>query len=197
MAVGYQVMYRFGFTPWDNGVVPDELKGLIEGPRALRAGRALDLGCGTGTQSVYLASHGWRVVGVDIVEQALEQARKRADEAGVRVDWLRGDVSRLQELGIDAGIDLCYDAGCYHGLSSAQRSGYAHGVTMLARPGAVLLLLAFEPGFRGPAPRGASEAELRKGLGDKWVLAQVSQADLMLPALLRNAAPKWYWFNKK
>ena len=58
MSLLYRVMYRIGFTPWDTGQVPPELSALIEGAGALPAGRALDIGCGTGTQAMYLAGIG-------------------------------------------------------------------------------------------------------------------------------------------
>ncbi|HAC47103.1 MAG TPA: hypothetical protein DCF65_13715 [Chloroflexi bacterium] len=57
MGIAYRLMYAVGFTPWDRAVaIP--LKELIEGPNALPAGRALDLGSGMGTKSVYMATHG-------------------------------------------------------------------------------------------------------------------------------------------
>ncbi|TMK17193.1 MAG: methyltransferase domain-containing protein [Actinobacteria bacterium] len=63
----YRWMYRTGRTPWDTGVTPPEVVDLIEGPAAVAAGRALDLGCGTGTNVRYLAQHGWEATGVDAV----------------------------------------------------------------------------------------------------------------------------------
>ena len=89
-----------GWLPWDNGLVPDELTQIVEGPSPLAAGRALDLGCGTGTQATYLACHGWRVTAIDAVEGALRRARGRAAASGIAVDWTRGDVTRLTEIGL-------------------------------------------------------------------------------------------------
>ena len=67
--------------PWDSGIVPPEVRALVEGDQLLTPGRALDVGCGTGLSSVYLAQHGWRVTGLDWIETALEQARARAGRA--------------------------------------------------------------------------------------------------------------------
>ncbi len=85
MSFRYRVLYRVGFTPWDQDHVPAELSALVEGPTALAPARALDVGCGTGTQAVYLVEHGWQVTGVDAVERALAQARRKAEEKGVEV----------------------------------------------------------------------------------------------------------------
>jgi SAM-dependent methyltransferase len=58
----------------------------------LRPGRALDLGCGSGRHAVWLAERGWRVTAVDFAPEALRQARERAAEVGVAVDWIEADL---------------------------------------------------------------------------------------------------------
>src|SRR5438045_6610553 len=87
-------MYRLGFTPWDSGVPPPELIEVIEGARRLPAGRALDIGCGTGTTTVYMASKGWQVTGVDFVPRAIRAAGAKAAAARLPVAFLVGDVTR-------------------------------------------------------------------------------------------------------
>jgi ubiquinone/menaquinone biosynthesis C-methylase UbiE len=59
-------------------------------------GPALDLGCGSGIWAVQLARRGWQVTGVDFVPKALRRARSRAEEAGVELRLLEGDVKTLQ-----------------------------------------------------------------------------------------------------
>src|SRR4030088_33123 len=160
MAIAYRLMYRVGLAPWDGGRVPAELVELAAAP----AGRSLDLGCGTGRQSVYLAERGWQATAVHLVERPLAAgpppgAPRRGGRGGGGGG--RGDGSRLDARGRAPGFDLLYDAGCFHGLPAAGRDGYVRGVTELAAPGARLLLMAFGPGFRGAAPRGAGARELR------------------------------------
>ena len=82
--VVYWLAYRLGLTVWRRPSPPDDLVALVEGPSPLPAGRALDLGCGTGTDTIYLATHGWEVTGVDTVPKALANARRDATAAGVR-----------------------------------------------------------------------------------------------------------------
>lgn len=72
----FDLRYLRGRAPWDTGVTPPEVVDLIEGAR-LPPGRALDLGCGTGTNTIYLARHGWEVVGVDFSAVAIRRARRR------------------------------------------------------------------------------------------------------------------------
>ena len=78
--LSYAVAYRTGRTPWDTGITPPEVVELVDGPSALPPGRALDLGCGTGTNVRYLAVHGWDVVGVEADVRAFDAARERTEE---------------------------------------------------------------------------------------------------------------------
>src|SRR5579862_4290827 len=141
----YWNAYRRGRPPWDTGITPPELVNSIEGGQALPAGKALDLGCGTGTNSIYLAQHGWDVSAVDFTARALERASEKAARAGVMVKFYRGDVTRLGELPLRGPFDLLFDLGCFHSLPSHSRIGYAQGVERLSNPGTLLLLYAVVP----------------------------------------------------
>ena len=192
MSLLYRVMYRVGFTPWDTGVVPDELSALVEGDDALPAGRALDIGCGTGTQSVYLAQHGWRVTAIDAVDRPLARARARAEAARVAVDWIHADVPELGAVGIEPGLTLAFDRGCFHGLNDRQRAAYAAGVTALSRPGATLLMMAFAPSRVPGAPAGVEDREIVARF-DGWELSATgpdSEGDPAGP--MRNVPRHWY-----
>ena len=92
----------------------------------MEPGRALDLGCGTGTNALWLTQHGWRVVGVDFASLAIESARRKADWTS-GVEFVEGDVTRLHELGVKGPFDLVPTSGA----STASRHGDA--TTMCAR----------------------------------------------------------------
>lgn len=192
-AFGYRVLYTIGFTPWDGDVVPAELRDLVEGPKALTPGRALDIGCGTGTQSIYLARHGWDVTGLDYVAKPLRRARSKAKAARVAPTWVQGDVTQLDALDLSGGYALLLDLGCYHGLAEVERRAYARSVAGVAAPGATFLLMCFVPGKRGPMPSGASRDEVVETFGPDWDLEEAHQgAHMPLPRMLRDAAPTWY-----
>lgn len=198
MSLVYRVMYRVGFTPWDTGEVPAELTELIEGGDALPAGRALDIGCGTGTQAVYLARHGWDVTGLDDLEQPLARARDRSAAAGVAVDWVRADVTRLAAVGLSPGYGLILDRGCFHGLSDHGRAAYAAGVAALAPPGALLLMMCFARNRVPAGPAGADRDEIEAGFAPAWELAAEAPDSGPDPSgPLRRVPRSWYRLRRQ
>jgi 2-polyprenyl-3-methyl-5-hydroxy-6-metoxy-1,4-benzoquinol methylase len=188
----YRIMYRVGFTPWDTGQVPPELRALIEGRGALPAGRALDVGCSTGTQAVYLASNGWQVTAVDAVPRALARARARAEAAGLSIDWILADVARLDRLGLAPGFTLVFDRGCFHGLDHAQRAACAAAINDLAAPGATLLMMAFAPNRVPAAPAGIAESEVLARFAGWQLITAQSDTDREITGALRNVPRTWY-----
>jgi SAM-dependent methyltransferase len=197
MSVGYRILYRLGITPWERDEVPEP---VVRAAAGSASGRALDLGCGTGRDAVYLARQGWSVTAVDAVPKALDAARKRGREAGVDVDFRLGDVTRLEQLGLEsAAYDLVLDRGCFHGLADAERVRCAQGVNALAAGGAQLLMFAFSPGRHGPAPRGVSADEILVRFGpDEWELVDSTpESTAGMPPWLRNAAPSWHRLRRR
>ncbi|MBO0684798.1 MAG: methyltransferase domain-containing protein, partial [Candidatus Dormibacteraeota bacterium] len=86
----YEAAYRYGSPRWDQEAPAPE---VVELAGQLSVGRALDLGCGTGTNSLHLAQQGWSVVGLDFSSTAIERARERGH--GLDVRFLQGDVADL------------------------------------------------------------------------------------------------------
>jgi SAM-dependent methyltransferase len=129
----YRLTYRLGKPRWDTGVPQPELEQLVQ-DRA--PGRALDLGCGTGADAVYLARHGWETTGVDFAPEAIAAAKKKAADAGVTAAFVHGDASRLADAGVRGPFDLLLDIGCYHTIPAGRRDAYAAGAAAAARPGA-------------------------------------------------------------
>jgi 2-polyprenyl-3-methyl-5-hydroxy-6-metoxy-1,4-benzoquinol methylase len=72
----------------------DELVRLVESG-SIWPGRAIDLGCGTGANAIFLAQHGFEVTGVDSAQAAIEKARQRANGAGVQINFAVDDLTNL------------------------------------------------------------------------------------------------------
>jgi SAM-dependent methyltransferase len=173
MSLPYRVMYRLGFKPWDTGVSPPELKELIEGPDARQPGRALDLGCGTGTNAIYMAEHGWDVTAIDFTPRAIAMAKAKVEASKVKPRIIRGDVTRLEELGVGDGFSLVFDLGCLHSIPTDRRDDYAKGVTEVTVPGADYLVFGF---YRNPnrlTPLKLTQEELEQRFGQSWDVVRV------------------------
>ncbi len=162
-------MYRLGFTPWDEHPLATSLREVIEGNDALAPGTALDIGCGTGDSSIYLAQHGWQVTGVDFVAKALDKARAKASASKAQVNFAQADVTRLSSEGIGSGFGLIVDNGCLHSMSDGDRDAYVREVTAVAAPDARLLIVGFSPGTTRPV-RGIDQAEVERRFTADWKL---------------------------
>ncbi len=131
--------YAGGEVPWDAALPPPEVVDLAV---QLEPARALDLGCGYGRTSIYLARLGWQVDGVDFVAAAVAEARRRAaiDGVGERTRFHVGSVTRLDFL--EPPFALAIDIGCMHALESDELRDYHAGLLRLLPPGATYLLFA-------------------------------------------------------
>ena len=194
MSFFFRAAYLLGFKPWDSGVPPPELVSVVEGPGKLEPGKALDLGCGTGTNCIYMAKHGWEATGVDFVPRAIAQARTKAAAAGASPRLLVGDVTRLTELGIGTGYGLLLDLGCFHSIPDAGRDAYVRGASAVATPGATMLLFAMvrrgDPGRVGP--RGVAHGEVARRFESSW---EVVAEEIGRPMVGNDTA--WYRLRRR
>ena len=145
MSIFWDLMYLFKKTPWDTGITPPEIVAVIESGRLRPPGRAFDLGCGTGTNAIYLAQHGFDVIGLDVSRRAIALARRKARSANLAIKFERGDVTLMRRWAISNSIDFAYDIGCFHNLEAEARKRYVSGLTAVLKPGALYMLYAFEP----------------------------------------------------
>ncbi|MEJ2748783.1 MAG: methyltransferase domain-containing protein [Anaerolineae bacterium] len=164
--------YLNGRVPWDDVLPPPEVIELIP---TLPPGRALDLGCGYGRASIFMARHGWQVDGVDFVAEAVAEAARRAEAAGVsdKIHFHESPVSELDYL--TGTYDFALDVGCMHSLDEVELQRYAAALRRLLRPGAVYLLYARlqEPDQDAESgPRGVPEQAVKALFADGFDLEQ-------------------------
>lgn len=148
-------LWYFCRPPWDSGITPPE---LLEFLQTCPAGRAIDLGCGTGTNVITLARLGWQVTGVDFIPAAIALARRKARQAGVNVDFRAGDVTRLD--GINGSFDFALDLGCYHSLLEKERTAYLRQLDLVLAPMGTWFLYAFLRSPRDDSDVGLSPDDL-------------------------------------
>jgi 2-polyprenyl-3-methyl-5-hydroxy-6-metoxy-1,4-benzoquinol methylase len=176
----FRVFYGLGFIPWDGHSLSPMLRELVEGTDPLSPGSALDVGCGTGDASIYLAQHGWQVTGVDFTPKALDMARAKARSAEMSVDFVHADVTQLSQAGIEAKFQLITDNGCLHGLSDGDRDLYVREITAAAAPGAHLLIVGAKPG--GPVRLlRLDQAEVERRFTPAWTLLSTAEERMTFP----------------
>lgn len=177
--------YRVGDTPWDTGITPPE---VMEFLARARPGKALDLGCGTGTNVLEMARRGWRVTGIDFASRAIRKARRKAAREGLEIEFFAMDVSDLREL---AGpYDYALDIGCLHSLPEKSRSGYAAGLSRLVRPGGTYMLYAWLPRARDGKTAGLAPEEVASLLRDFSMERTVIGEE-------KGSPSAWYWYRKR
>jgi SAM-dependent methyltransferase len=142
MLDSWEDSYRGGKRPsWDAGRPSGELQRVVE-KGIVSACRAVDLGCGLGTDAIYLAGKGFDVTAIDIAPTALSRAEEKARQAGVKVRWLLADVLAAPKL---EPFDFIFDRGCYHEVRINNAKAYVETVRRLSHPGTRFLLLAGSP----------------------------------------------------
>lgn len=140
LKIDWEQAYLEGrYKNWDFGGPSSELVATIAVNGLAKPGQtALDIGCGGGWESIFLAQCGYQVTGVDLSRNALEIAVERAKEAGVQVHFCQGDALNLPVE--DCSVDFANDRGCFHVIPEEQREAYAKEVHRVLKPGGILLL---------------------------------------------------------
>lgn len=183
----FDLQYLLGRTPWDTGITPPEVVELIE-RGGTSPGRALDMGCGTGTNCIYLARHGWEAVGVDLSAVAIHRARWKAHQARVYCQFYQADVSDLAFL--KGLFDLVLDIGCLHSVPVEERERYAAGVARLVQSGGLYMLYAFTSPNQYVS-RGVPLEEIRRLFASTFALERQEGGDD--PTGPQSA---WYWLRR-
>jgi SAM-dependent methyltransferase len=128
--------------PWHRDTPPTLLTRVVaERAKAGKAGRALDVGCGSGVFSAWLAGQGYDVTGIDFSEAAIAMARETAQRAGVTVNLVRADVLAWPN---PEQFDLVFDWGCLHGLRGEARRRYRDRLLSWLAPGGDYVLGHFD-----------------------------------------------------
>jgi SAM-dependent methyltransferase len=179
--------WYFGQPKWDTGISPPELLDFI---REHTPGRAIDIGCGTGTNVITLAKAGWQVTGVDFAPRAIQLAKRKAKEAGLRVELFVEDATNMR--GIHGTYDLALDIGCFHGIPRDGQSKYLKQLDrILALNGFWLMYSFFKPSALDTGT-GLVEADMNL-LSSQ--LALVSRRDGFDDKRDRPSA--WFLFQKR
>jgi len=137
--------------PWFEEGPSRQVKLAVEERFLPPGGEVLDVGCGAGSNVLYLAKSGYRAHGVDLSPGAVAAARVRASESHVDVDIQEGDALALHFP--NGGLDGVNDRGCFTTLPFSRRRDYAREIHRVLRPGGSFVLSWAAREWRGdPGP---------------------------------------------
>ncbi|HEX2297238.1 MAG TPA: methyltransferase domain-containing protein [Pseudonocardiaceae bacterium] len=178
--------YR-GVPPWEVDMPQPAVVALAE--EDAFTGRVLDVGCGTGENSLYLASRGLSVLGIDAAPAAVARARGKAAERGLPGEFTVADAFDLGALG--RHFDTVLDSAFLHILGARgdadRRSAYATQLALVLPAGGRLHLLQISELTTGEFPR-ISRAQIVQTFTDGWALDRIQAA---IYATNRGDAPAW------
>jgi SAM-dependent methyltransferase len=162
MQPSWNEKYASGQLPWDTGV-PEPL--LVEFVNAGGVGPSLTLevGAGTRTNTIWLAEHGFDVLGVDVSSLAVEKARAKIEGRNLRCRFIASDF--LAAPPPEGPFHFVFDRGCFHVFDDAEeRARFAAHVAATLAPGGLWLSLIGStegpPRDVGPPRRSAREVAL-------------------------------------
>jgi cyclopropane fatty-acyl-phospholipid synthase-like methyltransferase len=173
--------YRAPITLWGDVRIPHELKILAKqgSPR-----KSLEYGCGLGRFSSYLAKQGINATAVDFSPVAIERARNRVTNEGMKPTFIVGDVTHLGQ--IKGPFDFSFDIGCFHCLGADAQKAYVTEVSRLLKPDGIHLIWAMDD---SPAAIPLSPEKIKEVFAPEFQLydAKVSRR--------RIVASHWYWLK--
>jgi len=149
--------WYFRNPPWDSGITPPELFEFIQ---SHPAGRAIDIGCGTGTNVITLAKTGWQITGLDFAPRAIQIAKRKIKKANVQATLFTDDATRMNK--VTGQFDLALDLGCFHSLEN--KADYLTQLDRILAPNGFWLMYGFlnpsTSSGRTPTTLGIADSDL-------------------------------------
>lgn len=128
----WEERYLTGDLPWDSGYHDKNIEPLIKN-KTITPCSTLELGCGTGTNSIWMAKQGFEVTASDISEKAIAFAKEKALNAGVDVNFCVMDL--LRDPLPSGKYEFVFDRGCFHSFAGDERDFIAKSIYDCLMPG--------------------------------------------------------------
>jgi len=184
----WDASYQPGPAPWDIGAPQPAVARLVS--EGGFTGTVLDAGCGTGENTLRVASLGLSVLGVDVAETALAIARAKAQDRGIEVEFVAADAFQLKRLG--RKFDTVLDCGLFHTFDGDERPRYAASLASVSERDATLYVLCFSDEGPDTGPHPISKDELRAAFNAStgWNVVTV-EPDRLETRFHEHGAPAW------
>ena len=177
-------MYRMPITFWGDVRIPRELKELAENNKSKTI---IELGCGIGRFTRFMALQGLIATGIDFSNVAIAKAQQRSSRDGKKADYRVGDVTDLKI--DDDSFDVSFDIGCFHCLDESEQKKYVSELHRILKPEGRHLLWVMDV---APPP---NRIHLTTDL-----VQQVFSAGFKLVKVMasrrRIVKSHWFWFKR-
>ena len=186
----WDASYHSGPPPWDIGRPQPAIVRLVSEGRFV--GAVLDAGCGTGENTLHVASLGLSVLGIDVAETALAMARKKADDRGINVEFAAADAFHLECLG--RMFETVLDSGLFHTCDGDERPEYVASLASVTVHDGTLYVLCFSDDGPDTGPHPVSQEELRAAFNPShgWNVAAIKADRIQTKFHDDNGAPAWF-----
>lgn len=184
-------------TPWVTGAVGIELQKMILDGTFKIGRKVLEIGCGIGTESVYLSKQGMIVTSVEVNKDILKLAKLNAKLYGVDVNFRLGNFLSIDVLaeGLCA-FDIVTDQGCFHHIPSKDRENYAKQVNKTLKTGGMYFMRGFSdrmpPSQSGDGPIRLSSDEILKTFLPYFKIEKLYRFP-SLPVPGKEKVPQIFW----
>ena len=179
----FDAAYKAPLTMWGDWRIPSEVERLVAGRGSARV---LELGCGIGRISRYMARYGLAVTGVDFSPIAIEKAKSRVAGDPSKPEFFVDDVRELSR--VTGPFDLSIDVGCFHCLDGDGQVRYAAALARLLRPGATHLMWVMND---PPSRRSMAAADIGQTFASAFDMARV------VDRRRRLAPSRWFWLVRR
>ena len=170
--VGWDRIYhQYGVEdlPWELGKPRKGLVELVDSGQIAPC-ETLDVCCGTGTNTVYLAKRGFDVTALDISDKAVKYAKEKAREAEVDIKLLVGNFLNLPFM--SEKFEFAFDFGCFHHVEVENRTTFIRGIRRVLKPKGTYFMVCFSH-KNGPAWNHFKKEQIIELFGDyfriKWI----------------------------
>ena len=168
---------------WSDIRIPKEIKDLVKTNQPINS---LELGCGLGIFSNYMAKQKINATGVDFSSIAIEKAKVRSSKNVQKPRFIVGDVTNLEN--INEQFDVSFDVGCFHCLNETAQKKYVNEACRLLKPGSTLLIWALDS---SPIGIKLTPNYMQQVFGEYF------QLDNSKLSRRRIASSHWYWLTRK
>jgi len=184
----WDASYSDGPAPWDIGHPQSAIVRLTS--KGGFAGAVLDAGCGTGENTLHVASLGLSVLGVDVAETALAIARTKAADHSIKVEFATFDAFHLERLG--RRFETVLDCGLFHTFNSDERPEYVASLASVTKRDGTLYVLCFSDEGPDTGPHPVRQEELRAAFNPSggWNVTAI-EPERIQTRYHDNGAPAW------